>query len=118
MKEFPSNLLSVRTVNSLMSNLTRILSLILVGSALVAPAGLYGLNSPRAQGPSSFEVTVSPTADLDPRNETSIAVSAKNDQVIVGASKVIPGGGTAGRGDNLVAYYFRQMKAGRGGAVC
>ena len=53
-----------------------------------------------------FEVTASPPADPDPRNETSIAVSPRNDQVIVGASKVIQGGGTLGHGDTLVAYYF------------
>ncbi|MEK6284692.1 MAG: hypothetical protein AABO57_03025 [Acidobacteriota bacterium] len=38
--------------------------------------------------------------------KTAIAVVAKNDHVIVGASKVISGGGTAGRADNLVANYF------------
>lgn len=56
--------------------------------------------------PSLFEVIASPTDDPDPRDETSIAISPINDQVIVGASKVIQGGGTLGRGDTLVAYYF------------
>lgn len=56
--------------------------------------------------PSILEVTVSPGADPDPRNETSIAVSPRDDRVIVGASKVIQGGGTSGRGETLVATYF------------
>src|SRR4030095_11669625 len=56
--------------------------------------------------PSIFEIIASPPADPDPRDETSIAISPRNDQIIVGASKVIRGGGTAGRGDTLVDYYY------------
>jgi hypothetical protein len=55
--------------------------------------------------PTIFEAVASP-ADPDPRDETSIAVSPQNEQIIVGASKVIVGGGTSGRGDTMVSYYF------------
>jgi hypothetical protein len=79
----------------------------MIAGMLIAPSGLRGINSTRADGgPSLFEVAVSPSTDPDPRDETSIAVSSKNDQVIVGASKVIQGGGTAGRGSSRVGYYF------------
>jgi hypothetical protein len=55
---------------------------------------------------SSFEVPVIPSLEtLDPRDETSIAVSPQNDQIIVGASKLIVGG-ASGQGDTRVAYYF------------
>src|SRR5262245_66462341 len=54
-----------------------------------------------------FEVLVSPAGDADPRNETSIAVSLRDEKVIVGTSKVIVGGGAvSGRGDTRVAYYY------------
>jgi hypothetical protein len=46
------------------------------------------------------------TSSSDPRDETSIAVSAKNDQIIVGASKLIDGGGNNSRGNTRVAYYY------------
>ncbi|MFP5261672.1 MAG: sialidase family protein [Blastocatellia bacterium] len=46
------------------------------------------------------------TSGLDPRNETSLAVSTKNDQIIVGASKLVDGGGTGPRGNTRVAYYY------------
>jgi hypothetical protein len=50
---------------------------------------------------------VSPSEDLDPRNETSIAVSPVNQQIIVGASKVLTGGGgNSTSGISRVAYYF------------
>lgn len=77
-----------------------LLSVLLVGSTLLNGFG-------RADAtPSIFEIIASPSADPDPRDETSIAVSPSNDRIIVGASKVIRGGGTAGRGDTLVDYYF------------
>lgn len=46
------------------------------------------------------------TSGNDPRNETSIAVGTKNDQIIVGASKLIDGGGSNPRGNTRVAYYY------------
>lgn len=89
-----------------MSNLKPIFISILMIAVLICQAWYSG-SLTRAEGaPSLFEVTVSPGADPDPRDETSIAVSPRNDQVIVGASKVIQGGGTSGRGDTLVSYYF------------
>ncbi|HEX8088224.1 MAG TPA: hypothetical protein VF762_05190, partial [Blastocatellia bacterium] len=46
------------------------------------------------------------TSGPDPRNETSVAVSTKNDQIMVGASKLVEGGGTNPRGNTRVAYYY------------
>jgi hypothetical protein len=55
----------------------------------------------------STETLVSPATDSDPRNETTIAVSPKNDQIIVGASRVIAGGsGPGNRGITRVGYYY------------
>ncbi len=80
--------------------------LILTIAVFVGPA-LYSESLTRADaGPSLFEVLVSPGDDPDPRDETSLAISPRNDRVIVGASKVIRGAGTVGRGDTLVSYYF------------
>ena len=59
----------------------------------------------KAQLGFTIDLRVSPASDLDPRNETSIAVSPINDQIIVGTSKVIVGGGS-GLGTTLIAYYF------------
>src|SRR5215472_9601400 len=57
--------------------------------------------------PSSFELSISPSSDLDPYNGTSIAVSPKNDQIIVGASKVaVGGGGPTQRGITQISYYY------------
>lgn len=53
-----------------------------------------------------LDFPVSPANDPDPRNETSIAVSPRNEQIIVGASKVIIGGGSAAQGNTRVAYYY------------
>ena len=89
-----------------MSNVKPIVISILIIAALICQAWYRGSLARAEAGPSLFEVTVSPGADPDPRDETSIAVSPRNDQVIVGASKVIQGGGTSGRGDTLVSYYF------------
>ena len=76
-----------------------------VWAGVVASTGT--VNSAAAVGPSaSFELPVIPSLEsVDPRNETAIAVSPQNDQIIVGASKVIVGG-ASGRGDTRVAYYF------------
>ena len=89
-----------------MSNVKSIVISILIIAALLCQAWYSGSLARAEAGPSLFEVTVSPGTDPDPRDETSIAVSPRNDQVIVGASKVIQGGGTSGRGDTLVSYYF------------
>jgi len=55
--------------------------------------------------PTASEFRVSPAADPDPRDETSIAESPLDDRVLVGASKVIAGGAT-GNGVSRVAYYY------------
>src|SRR5262249_17314406 len=52
-----------------------------------------------------FESNASPTADPDPRDETALAVSPLNNQIIAGCSKLILGGGT-GSGISRVAYYY------------
>ncbi|HSO73506.1 MAG TPA: hypothetical protein VLU47_01610, partial [Blastocatellia bacterium] len=79
------------------------IALVWAGTVASKPA----TRSADATGPAaSFELPVIPSAaSVDPRNETSIAVSPQNDQIIVGASKVIVGG-VAGRGTTRVAYYF------------
>src|SRR5205807_8720784 len=81
---------------------------LLVTISLLAPASLSNRWLSRADAPAVAEIAVSPLSDPDPRDETSIAVSPKNDQIIVGASKVIQGGATlgTGRGNTRVAYYF------------
>lgn len=54
-----------------------------------------------------LDLAASPAGDADPRDETSIAVSPINDQLIVGVSKDIVGGGDPlVRGVTRVAYYF------------
>jgi hypothetical protein len=89
-----------------MSKVKPIVISILIIAVLICPT-FYGESVTRADaGPPLFETTVMPGTEPDPRDETSIAVSPMNDQVIVGASKVIQGGGTSGRGDTLVSYYF------------
>lgn len=80
--------------------------LISIGVALITPVGLHGEYRTIADVSALFEATVSSISDPDPRDDTSIAVSPKSDQVIVGTSKVIQGGGTPGQGNSRVAYYF------------
>lgn len=72
------------------------------------PPGSANLLLPEANGPSlALDLPVSSADDPDPRDETSIAVSPGNDQIIVGVSKVIVGGGDPQvRGITRVAYYF------------
>lgn len=53
----------------------------------------------------TLDLRVSPAADFDPRNGTSIAVSPINPQIIVGASKVILGGSNGFTGNNRIAFY-------------
>ena len=85
--------------------------LLLLLLLLFSQAGL-AVFIPRAKTPLQetpppiFETVVSSRQDPDPRNETSIAVSATNDRVIVGTSKVIVGGGTSTSGNTRVAYYY------------
>ena len=79
-------------------------------------AGIIGLNPPGSANPLlsessepviTLDLAASPADDPDPRNETSIAVSPQNDQIIVGVSKDIVGGGDPQvRGATRVAYYF------------
>src|SRR5262245_39737601 len=84
-----------------------LLVLVLICALLISPGWLSGSNSPRADSPAVlFNSLVSPSADPDPRDETSIAVNPQDDQIIVGASKVIIGGGTAGHGATRIAYYY------------
>jgi hypothetical protein len=88
------------------SNSITIVIAILITAVSIGPALCIGSGA-RADGAASlFEVVASPGGDPDPRDETSVAVSPINDQLIVGASKVIVGGGTSGRGDTRVSYYF------------
>ncbi|MEW6128409.1 MAG: sialidase family protein [Acidobacteriota bacterium] len=53
----------------------------------------------------SNNILVSPSANADPHDETSIVVSPLNEQILVGASKVIVGG-SSGSGSTQVKYYF------------
>ncbi len=53
----------------------------------------------------AIDAPASPADDPDPRNQPSIAVSATNDQIIVGASKVVVGGAST-TGATRVAHYF------------
>lgn len=89
-----------------MSKAIGVFILILLGVALITPVGPHGAYRTAANVLVPLEATVSPIGDPDPRNDTSIAVSPKSDQVIVGTSKVIQGGGTSGQGNSRVAYYF------------
>jgi hypothetical protein len=55
----------------------------------------------------ALDLPASPANDPDPRNETSIAISPLNDQIIVGVSKDLVGSGDPQvRGITRVAYYF------------
>ena len=54
----------------------------------------------------TVESGVSPFADSDPRNETTIAVNPLNSQIVVGASKVMLGAGATGSGITRVANYY------------
>jgi len=75
---------------------------------LLASSPVMGLSPAAADGPTfAFETPVSPAGDPDPRDETSIAVSLRDEQVIVGASKlIVGGGGPTSSGHTRVAYYF------------
>jgi len=81
---------------------------LLISISLLASASLSNRWLSRADAPTVKEIAASPLSDPDPHDETSIAISPKNDQVIVGASKVIQGGATldTGRGNTRVEYYF------------
>ena len=52
------------------------------------------------------DVRVTPAIDPDPADETSIAVSTLDPQVIVGASKKILGGASPNQGTTRVVYYY------------
>jgi hypothetical protein len=55
--------------------------------------------------PTVTDTPVISAAQADPRNETTVAVSRTNPQVVVGASKWIEGG-ASGSGNSRIAYYF------------
>lgn len=84
------------------SVLVSVLFVALVSSSLVGSS--WRIKADSATAPQ--ETTVSPVSDPDPRDSTSIAVSKQNDQIIVGASKVVQGGAGPSQGNLLVAYYF------------
>ncbi|MFY9609990.1 MAG: sialidase family protein [Blastocatellia bacterium] len=93
------------TGNMLRMGLAATLAIAQVWAGAVALTG--AIKSANSTGPTAwFELPVIPSpGSVDPRNETSIAVSPQNDQLIVGASKVILGG-ASGQGETRVAYYF------------
>jgi hypothetical protein len=88
--------------------LTRTALIILLSCCMLA-AGTSGSAhrfAAKLEGPVFAIETPVTTNGPDPRNETSIAVSAKNDQIIVGTSKLLDGGGSNPRGNTRVAYYY------------
>jgi hypothetical protein len=70
------------------------------------PARLMAI--PRAVAVSSqiIDQLISDPNDPNPRNNSSIAVSARNERIIAGVSKVIIGGGLSLPGESRVSYYF------------
>lgn len=82
--------------------------LLLSCSIRLNPAGSAARLPEEPGGPRLvLDLPASPADDPDPRDETSIAVSPINDQMIVGVSKDIVGGGDPlVRGITRVAYYF------------
>src|SRR6266404_841198 len=82
--------------------------LLLSCSIRLNPPGSANVLPTEADGPRVvLDLPASPAGDPDPRDETSIAVSPINDQMIVGVSKDIVGGGDPQvRGVTRVAYYF------------
>jgi hypothetical protein len=77
-----------------------VIALLLALSAMVIPSAPARLQT------FVLDLPASPENDPDPRNETSLAVSAVNERIICGASKVMVGGGTSPSGITRVAYYF------------
>lgn len=82
--------------------------LLLSCSIRLNPAGSAARLPEAPVGPQLvLDLPASPAGDPDPRDETSIAVSPISDQIIVGVSKDIVGGGDPQvRGITRVAYYF------------
>lgn len=82
--------------------------LLLSCSQQLNPAGSANRLLAKPDAPAlALDLPASPADDPDPRDETSIAVSPRNDQIIVGVSKDIVGGGDPlVRGATRVAYYF------------
>lgn len=58
------------------------------------------------------DIRISPAADPDPRNGTSIIVSPTDERIIVGASKVILGAGS-GTGSSARIAYYRSSDKGK-----
>ena len=79
-------------------------ALIIVLFCSLALGSSWLANAPQAQLSFLLDLRASPASDPDPRNETSVAVNPLNDQIIVGASKVIRGG-ASGLGTTRVSYY-------------
>lgn len=80
-----------------------LLSLCLVGTCLSTSASHSPVRVDVA--PVVSDLSVIPNLQDDPRDETSIAISRRNPQIVVGASKWIDGGGS-GRGNTRVTYYY------------
>jgi hypothetical protein len=87
------------------TNIALILLLLCCLQSSSAPGSAHSFVT-RLQGPTFVIETSVTSSGIDPRNETSIAVSTKNDQIIVGASKLIDGGGGNPKGNTRVAYYY------------
>jgi hypothetical protein len=79
-------------------------ALILVLFCSLALGSSWLATAPQAQLSFLLDLRASPASDPDPRNETSVAVNPLNEQVIVGASKVILGG-ASGLGTTRISYY-------------
>lgn len=84
---------------------TALAVLLLFFSTTAFPLRLIGAQPMDDRISFTIDAPASPADDPDPRNQTSIAVSAASDQIIVGASKVIVGG-ASGPGTTRVAHYF------------
>ncbi|HVG21619.1 MAG TPA: hypothetical protein VNI02_21465, partial [Blastocatellia bacterium] len=87
---------------------TKTALMLLLSSCLLAVGtpGAANRSAAKLEGPTFAIETPVTASGPDPRNETSVAVSTKNDQIIVGASKLIEGGGSSPRGNTRVAYYY------------
>jgi hypothetical protein len=95
---------TLRRIIALLKKLLLICLLLLIAVQL-QPARLWMRATADVSITATLDLLVSPAADPDPRNETAIAVSPVNQQIIVGASKVIVGGGNGFTGNTRVAIY-------------
>jgi hypothetical protein len=97
-------ILQIRRIITLIKKLIFTCLFLLLAIQLQHPRFVPGISANDALT-ASLDVLVSPAADADPRNETTIAVSPLNQQIIVGASKVIVGGGNGVTGNTRIAFY-------------